>query len=63
MRVFRNYPWGKIFEVVIGRINYDSYLVLDAIERDHMVIDVTKTALAVHQTTELVHLLFVLASC
>ena len=55
--VFRNYPWDKIPEVVVGRLNYDSFLVLNAVKSGHMAIDATKTVLAVHQTTELVYAL------
>ncbi|XP_041376035.1 uncharacterized protein LOC121388662 [Gigantopelta aegis] len=45
------FPWDGIPEVVVGRVAYDNWLVLDSIHRGHTVIDATETILAVHQTT------------
>ena len=39
-------------EVVIGRVAYDNWLVLNAIKSKQVVVDVSKTVLAVHQTTK-----------
>ncbi|XP_041375213.1 uncharacterized protein LOC121388069 [Gigantopelta aegis] len=45
------FPWDGIPEVVVGRVAYDNWLVLDSIHRGHTVIDATDTITAVHQTT------------
>ena len=47
----RVFPWDGVPEVVVGRVAYDNWLVLDSIQRGHIVVDTTKTILAVHQTT------------
>nr|KAG5686931.1 hypothetical protein BaRGS_018920 [Batillaria attramentaria] len=48
----RTFPWEDIPGVVIGRAAYDNWLVLNAIKRQEVVVDATKTLLAVHQTTK-----------
>ena len=48
----RVYPWERIPELVIGRRAYDNWLVYQARKNKQAVVDVTKTVLAVHQTTE-----------
>ena len=48
----RRFPWDSIPGVVIGRVAYDNWLVLNAIQRKQVVVDVSKTVLAVHQTTK-----------
>lgn len=45
------YPWKDYPEVVIGRVAYDNFIVLNARKENHTTIDVTRTLLAVHQTT------------
>ena len=47
----RNYPWKDIAEVVIGRRAYDNWLVYYTRKQNYVVIDVTETVLAIHQTT------------
>ena len=47
----RSYPWMDIVEVIIGRRAYDNWLVYNALNKGHIVIDGTATILAVHQTT------------
>lgn len=39
-------------DVVIGRVGYDNFLVVESNKRKIAVIDATKTLLAVHQTTK-----------
>ena len=46
------FPWSKIPRVVIGKIAYDNWLVLNSVYQNHTVVDATETVLAVHQTTE-----------
>ena len=46
-----NYPWHDCPEVVVGRVAYDNWLVLNANKRRHTTIDATRTLLALHQTT------------
>ena len=48
----RRFPWDSIPGVVIGRVAYDNWLVLNAIQQKQVVVDVSKTVLAVHQTTK-----------
>lgn len=45
------YPWNECPEIVIGRVLYDNWLVLNARKRQYTTIDTTKTLLALHQTT------------
>ena len=45
------FPWKRIPEVVVGRVGYDNWLVLDSIHKGYTVVDATNTVLAVHQTT------------
>ena len=47
-----NYPWKDCPEVVVGRVAYDNWLVLNANKRRHTTIDATRTLLALHQTTK-----------
>ena len=47
----RNYPWKDMPEVVIGRRAYDNWLVYNARKSKHVVIDITESSLAMHQTT------------
>ncbi|XP_062578077.1 uncharacterized protein LOC134247110 [Saccostrea cucullata] len=47
-----NYPWKEIPDVVIGRRAYDNFLVIESLKRGFIVIDATKTILAVHYTTK-----------
>jgi hypothetical protein len=47
IHIFLPYP-----EVVVGRLAYDNWLVLNANKRRHTTIDATRTLLALHQTTE-----------
>ncbi len=44
------YPWETIPDFVVGRIGYDNWLVVTAITKEIVVIDTTKTILALHQT-------------
>ncbi|XP_078335805.1 uncharacterized protein LOC111132127 isoform X2 [Crassostrea virginica] len=46
----RSFPWGDMPDMVIGRIAYDNFLVVEAKKRNVTTIDATKTVLAVHQT-------------
>ncbi|XP_052769659.1 uncharacterized protein LOC128209603 [Mya arenaria] len=47
------FPWGKILDVVVGRLAYDNWLVGHTICNLRIkTIDVTDTMLAVHQTTK-----------
>jgi hypothetical protein len=46
-----NYPWHDCPEVVIGRVAYDNWLVMNANKRGHTTLDATRTLLALHQTT------------
>ena len=46
----RSFPWGDMPDIVIGRIAYDNFLVVEANKRNVATIDATKTVLAVHQT-------------
>ena len=48
--VTKNFPWGDIKEVVIGRPGYDNYLVARAIQLRVNTIDATLSISAVHQT-------------
>ncbi|KAK7114843.1 uncharacterized protein [Littorina saxatilis] len=48
----RQFDWNSIPGVVIGRVAYDNWLVLHAIQQKYVVVDVTKTVLAVHQTSK-----------
>ena len=47
------YPWKNIPPFVIGRKAYDNWLVYNARKNKHLVIDASRTLLAVHQTTTL----------
>ena len=47
----RSYAWKDIAEVVIGRRAYDNWLIYNARKQKQVVIDATRTLLAVHQTT------------
>lgn len=47
-----NYPWKKMPDVVIGRVAYDNFIILESIRRNVVVIDATRTLLAVHHTTK-----------
>ncbi|XP_061169010.1 uncharacterized protein LOC133178290 [Saccostrea echinata] len=47
-----NYPWMEMPDVVIGRRAYDNFLVIESLKRGFIVIDATKTILAVHHTTK-----------
>ncbi|XP_062578081.1 uncharacterized protein LOC134247106 [Saccostrea cucullata] len=47
-----NYPWKDMPDVVIGRRAYDNFLVTESLKRGFIVIDATKTILAVHHTTK-----------
>ena len=46
-----NYPWHDCPEVVIGRVAYDNWLVMNANKRRHTTLDATRTMIALHQTT------------
>lgn len=48
----RSFPWDKLPELVIGRHQYDNYMVDFAIRQKALLIDVTQTVKAVHQTTK-----------
>ena len=48
--VTKNFPWGGIKEVVVGRPGYDNYLVARAIQLRVNTIDASLTISAVHQT-------------
>ena len=47
----RNYPWNDSAEVVIGKQVYDNWLIYNARQQKHKIIDATTTLLALHQTT------------
>ncbi len=44
------YPWETIPDFVVGRVGYDNWLVVTAIVKRMVLIDTTKTVLALHQT-------------
>ena len=44
------YPWETIPDFVVGRVGYDNWLVVTAIVKKMVVIDTTKTIIALHQT-------------
>ena len=46
----RGYPWETIPDFVVGRVGYDNWLVVTAIVKKMVVIDTTKTIIALHQT-------------
>ena len=47
----QGYPWYRIpKEVVVGRIGYDNFLVLNALRHRVSVVDATNTVTALHQT-------------
>nr|XP_034336235.1 uncharacterized protein LOC117692484 isoform X2 [Crassostrea gigas]XP_034336236.1 uncharacterized protein LOC117692484 isoform X2 [Crassostrea gigas] len=48
----KTFPWRDMPDVVIGRVGYDNFLVVESNKRKIAVIDATKTLLAVHQTTK-----------
>ena len=48
----RSFPWHKFPDLVIGRHQYDNYLVNFGLEQKVLVIDVTQTVKAVHLTTK-----------
>ena len=49
----KSFPWKQIIPVVVGRPGYDNWLVAAArCEYNTTVIDVSKTVLAIHQTTQ-----------
>nr|XP_022304841.1 uncharacterized protein LOC111111937 [Crassostrea virginica] len=47
----KNFPWSDMPSVVVGRRAYDNFLVLESIKQHFIVIDATKTILAIHHTT------------
>ncbi|XP_062585432.1 uncharacterized protein LOC134247109 [Saccostrea cucullata] len=47
-----NYPWKDMPDVVIGRRAFDNFIVIESLKRGFIVIDATKTVLAVHHTTK-----------
>ena len=48
---FRNgYDWSSIPDFVVGRVGYDNWLVVHAIVKRMVVIDVTETVIAIHQS-------------
>lgn len=47
-----SYPWHSIPDVVIGRRAYDNWLVLNARKKKHLLIEISDTVLALHQTTK-----------
>jgi len=45
------YPWHRVpRDVVVGKIGYDNFLVLNALRHNVSVVDATNTLLAMHQT-------------
>ena len=44
------YPWSTIPDFVVGRINYDNWLVVTAMKKKIPLVDATKTITALHQT-------------
>lgn len=48
----KTFPWRDMPDVVIGRVGYDNFLVVESNKRKIAVIDATRTLLAVHQTTK-----------
>ncbi|XP_014771269.1 uncharacterized protein LOC106869864 [Octopus bimaculoides] len=48
----KNYPWENIPELIVGSPAYDNWLVTYSLISRFVVIDVTNTVLAVHQTTK-----------
>ena len=47
----QGYPWHRVpRDVVIGRVGYDNFLVVNALRHNVSVVDATNTLLAVHQT-------------
>lgn len=49
----RNYPWEGIPNLIVGSPGYDNWLVTHSLKARFVVIDVTATVLAVHQTTNI----------
>ena len=47
----KSYPWEDSAEVIVGKPEYDNWLIYNARKRKHKVIDATTTLLALHQTT------------
>ena len=47
----KKFPWSNMPSVVVGRRAYDNFLVLESIKQHFIVIDATKTILAIHHTT------------
>ncbi|KAL4234948.1 hypothetical protein ACF0H5_006590 [Mactra antiquata] len=51
----RSYPWDSIPEVIVGIPAYDNWLVKNAREKRHLVIDATKTIQTLHQSEDQNH--------
>jgi hypothetical protein len=47
-----NFPWREMPDVVIERAPYNNFILLESIRRKIVVIDATRTLLAVHHTTK-----------
>ena len=46
----RGFPWSQLLPVAVGRLGYDNYLVGSTLLKGMVVIDLTKTVPAIHQT-------------
>jgi len=47
----QGYPWHKVpRDVIVGKVGYDNFLVLNALRHNVSVVDATNTLLAMHQT-------------
>lgn len=46
----KSFSWSDVDDVIIGRPAYDNWLVLLARKRGYLIVDATKSILAVHQT-------------
>lgn len=47
-----SFPWEEFPELVVGRYYYDNYIIYFARKIKAQIIDVTRTVVAVHQTTQ-----------
>nr|XP_022310334.1 uncharacterized protein LOC111115783 [Crassostrea virginica] len=46
----KKFPWSDMPSVVVGRRAYDNFLVLESIKQNFIVIDATRSILAIHHT-------------
>ena len=47
----QGYPWDRVpRDVIVGKVGYDNFLVLNALRHNVSVVDASNTVLAMHQT-------------